>query len=96
MCSVLNEILTDSFVIDNKVVQIEPNHSCINITMLCYDDDSMCTPVPSLVEFINDNSSADSPPLLGTLPISQHLRPFKWRLTNPITITTDQKCPTKK
>ena len=56
----LNEIQTDVVVVDTKVVQFELNHSGINSRMLCYDDDSTCTSAPSLVEFVDDDSSADS------------------------------------
>ncbi len=55
----LNEIQADSIILDNKLVQIKHYYPCIHNKMPCYNDDSTCTLAPSLVEFINDNSSVD-------------------------------------
>ena len=60
LCTDFIAIQINVVVVETKLVQIEPDHSCINAKMLCYHDDGTCTSAPSFVRFIDDNSSTDS------------------------------------
>ncbi len=79
----LNEIQTDVVVVDTKVVQFELNHSGINSRMLCYDDNSTCTSAPSLVKFIDDDSSADSLSSTGNASYLSALETFQTEVDQP-------------
>ena len=56
----LNEVQADDFSVDNKIVQIEQFYPCLHHKLTCYNDDSTCTSAPSLIEFVDDDSSVDS------------------------------------
>ena len=79
----LNEIQADGFSVDNKIVQIEQFFPCLHHKLTCYNDDSTCTSAPSLIEFIDDDSSVDSLSSAGNATYLSSLENYQTEVEQP-------------
>ncbi len=78
----LNEIQADGLSLKSKIVQIEQFYPHISAYTPCYDD-STCASTPSLIEFINDDSSVDSLSSAGNATYLSSLEIYQTEVEQP-------------
>jgi hypothetical protein len=78
----LNEIQADGLSLENKIVQIEQFYPRISTNTPCYDD-STCTSAPSLIKFVDDDSSVDSLSSAGNATYLSSLETYQTEVEQP-------------
>ena len=78
----LNEIQADGLSLESKIVQIEQFYPHISTNTPCYDD-STCTSAPSLIEFVDDDSSVDSLSSAGNSTYLSSLENYQTEVEQP-------------